>query len=310
MTTKKWGRLLTAMITPYDNAGEVNVQQAATLAEKLLQHGSDGLVLWGTTSESPALSMNEKERIYTAVREKTGTTGTLIVATGTNSTKHSVEQTIRAQHLGADGVMVVVPYYNKPSQSGLYEHFRSIASSTDLPVMIYNVPSRSGVAIDVETVARLAEVPNVVAIKEAAGSVIQVSHLRSVLPKEFLIYSGDDPLTLPMLSVGAYGVVSVASHVAGQAISEMIAAYLAGEVEKALELHEKLLPLNEALFCDVNPVPLKVMLDELGFSTGGCRLPLVAPSDSKKEHIRGTLQTVRAELIDAHFNQEFGNTRA
>lgn len=309
MMTKKWGRLMTAMITPFDSTGEVNIQQAAVLAEKLLQHGSDGLVLWGTTSESPALTTYEKENIYTAVREKTGDASTLIVATGTNSTKASVEQTIRAQQLGADGVMAVVPYYNKPSQNGLYEHFRAIALSADLPLMIYNVPSRSGIAIDVETVARLAELPNVVAIKEAAGSVIQVSHLRSVLPKEFLIYSGDDPLTLPMLSVGAYGVISVASHVAGQAISQMIQAYLAGEVEKALELHEKLLPLSEALFCDVNPVPLKVMLDELGFSTGGSRLPLVAPSDSKKAHILETLQAVRTELIDPHFNQELTKSR-
>jgi len=156
MHSKQWGRLLTAMITPNDKNGEVDARQAAALAQQLLDHGSDGLVLWGTTGESPVLSAEEKERLYAAVREKTGAAGLLIAATGTNSTKKTVEQTVRAAQLGADGAMVVVPYYNKPSQNGLYEHFRAVASSTDLPIMIYNVPSRSGVAIEAETVARLA----------------------------------------------------------------------------------------------------------------------------------------------------------
>lgn len=300
----QWGRLLTAMITPYERGGNVDYAQAAALAQRLLANGSDGLVLWGTTAESPVLSADEKERIYTAVRERVGAKELLLVATGTNDTRKTIANTVRAAELGADGVMVVAPYYNKPSQKGLYEHYRAVATSTSLPILIYNIPSRTGVSIDAETVAKLAEFPNVAAIKESSGNVLQASYLRRVLPKEFLVYSGDDPLTLPMLSLGAHGVISVASHVASKSLRRMIDAFVAGDVVQALELHEKLLPLFEALFCDVNPVPVKIMLDAMGFSTGGCRLPLVDPDESIKAHIRQTLQTMPDKLVDEYFNME------
>ncbi|MGG4496552.1 4-hydroxy-tetrahydrodipicolinate synthase [Brevibacillus reuszeri] len=302
-----WGRLFTAMITPYDQAGEVDEQKAAELAEHLLQHGSDGLVLWGTTGESPTLSAVEKDRLFVAVKERIGTKGTLIAGTGTNDTRTTIAQTLRAKELGADGVMVVGPYYNKPSQNGLYEHFRAVAESTDLPIMLYNVPSRSGVSIAPETVARLAELPNIAAIKEASGNVLAVSHLRSLLSEDFLVYSGDDPLTLPMLSIGAHGVVSVASHIAGRAVRRMIDSYLAGDRCNALELHEKLVPLCEALFCEVNPVPVKVMLQELGFFAGACRLPLVAPDERKKAFMLDSMQKAGAGLVEPFLPVEKGS---
>lgn len=274
MTT--WGRLLTAMITPYDKDGNVDYGRSGRLAKHLLDNGSDGLVLWGTTAESPVLSTQEKENLFVAVKEEIENAGPLIVATGTNDTRQSVEQTINAQKLGADGVMVVVPYYNKPSQKGLYEHYKAVAESTDLPVMIYNIPGRSGTAIEVETTARLAELPNIVAIKESAGDVLKVTELRQTIANDFLIYSGDDALTLPMLSLGAHGIISVASHIASRPLKEMIEAFVAGDVQQAMERHEMLMPLFDALGFDVNPVPVKTMLDSLGFPTGGFRLPLTA----------------------------------
>lgn len=304
--TKQWGRLLTAMITPYDKVGNVDYNQVSDLATNLFQNGSDGLVLWGTTAESPVLSVEEKERIFHTVREKSEVNGSLIVATGTNDTKTTIANTIRAKELGADGVMVVVPYYNKPSQRGQYEHFRAVAESTDLPIMIYNIPGRTGINMDIETVVRLSDYSNIVAIKEASGDVLNVSALREAVPDDFLIYSGDDALTLPMLSLGAHGIVSVASHIAGRPINEMINAFVQGDSRKALQLHDILMPLFKTLFIDVNPVPAKVLLDELGFMTGGVRLPLV---DSD--------EVTKAEILDVFalfndnknlFNKPFGGS--
>lgn len=295
-----WGRLMTAMITPYDTNGNVDYEKAAHLANGLFKNGSDGLVLWGTTGESPVLSNNEKERLFNTIKEKSECSGPIILGTGTNETKKTIEMNTLASKLGADGVMVVAPYYNKPSQKGLYEHYREIAESTDLPIMIYNIPGRTGVTISTETVARLSEITNIVAIKEAAGDIMQVTALREVLPKDFLIYSGDDALTLPMLSVGAHGVISVASHILARPLQDMINSFIKGDVNQALETHERLMPIFNALFYDVNPVPVKVMLDYLGFSTGGLRLPLVESEDSTKEQILKPLKTFtkRNELVN------------
>lgn len=298
----QWGRLLTAMITPYDQRGSVDYDKAGELALRLLANGSDGVVVAGTTGESPVLSPEEKERLYAAVRDRLGSDGLVIAATGTNDTRKTADLTARAARLGVDGAMVVVPYYNKPSQNGMYAHFRTVADGTDLPIMVYNVPSRTGVSIAPPTMARIAEIPNVVAIKEASGDVLQVSQLRRVLPDGILVYSGDDPLTLPLLSLGAHGVVSVASHVAGRALRAMIEAFVAGETNQALDLHEKLLPLFEAIFWESNPGPIKVMLDAMGFTTGGWRLPLVAPQESVRDRIHQTLATLDVGLLDEQFD--------
>ena len=296
--TAQWGRLLTAMITPYDRSGNVDYDKAADLAQRLLASGSDGVVLAGTTGESPVLSSEEKERLFASVRDRVGSEGLVIAATGTNDTRKTVEFTARAARLGVDGAMVVVPYYNKPSQSGLYAHFRAVADASDLPIMVYNVPSRTGVSIAPPTMAQIAAIPSVVAVKEASGNVLQVSQLRRLLPEGILVYSGDDPLTLPLLSLGAHGVVSVASHVVGRALRAMIEAFVAQETDRALDLHEKLLPLFEAIFWESNPVPIKVMLDALGFATGGWRLPLVAPEEGVRARIHETLAAMDAGLLD------------
>ena len=296
--TAQWGRLLTAMITPYDRSGNVDYDKAAGLAQRLLANGSDGVVLAGTTGESPVLSSEEKERLFAAVRDRVGSEGLVIAATGTNDTRKTVEFTARAARVGVDGAMVVVPYYNKPSQSGLYAHFRAVADASDLPIMVYNVPSRTGVSIAPPTMAQIAAIPSVVAVKEASGNVLQVSQLRRLLPEGILVYSGDDPLTLPLLSLGAHGVVSVASHVVGRALRAMIEAFVAKETDRALDLHEKLLPLFEAIFWESNPVPIKVMLDALGFATGGWRLPLVAPEEGVRARIHETLAAMDAGLLD------------
>jgi 4-hydroxy-tetrahydrodipicolinate synthase len=286
------------MITPYDRSGNVDYDKAAGLAQRLLANGSDGVVLAGTTGESPVLSSEEKERLFAAVRDRVGSEGLVIAATGTNDTRKTVEFTARAARVGVDGAMVVVPYYNKPSQSGLYAHFRAVADASDLPIMVYNVPSRTGVSIAPPTMAQIAAIPSVVAVKEASGNVLQVSQLRRLLPEGILVYSGDDPLTLPLLSLGAHGVVSVASHVVGRALRAMIEAFVAKETDRALDLHEKLLPLFEAIFWESNPVPIKVMLDALGFATGGWRLPLVAPEEGVRARIHETLAAMDAGLLD------------
>mgnify|MGYP001360981696 CR=1 FL=1 len=300
---KNWGRLLTAMITPYDAEGNVDYDQATTLAKVLLENGSDGLVLWGTTGESPVLTLEEKELLYKHIREAFPEKP-LIVATGSNNTKDTVEMTKRAGELGADGAMVVVPYYNKPSQQGLYEHFKAAAESTDIPIMIYNIPGRTGITMDVETVGKLAEIPNVKAIKESAGDVTKVTDFRKVTPDDFVIYSGDDILTLPMLANGAYGVVSVASHIAAKPLSEMIELFVSGNIQEALHLHEQLTPLFKGLFYDSNPVPVKLMLDDLGFQTGGVRLPLVKSDEVLAKKILHVLRQYDEDFLNRFSRSE------
>ncbi len=296
-----WGRLLTAMVTPYDGSGSVDYVAAAALARRLVANGSDGVVVAGTTGESPVLSFEEKEALYVAVKEALGSRGLVIAATGTNDTRRTVEWTARAARLGVDGAMLVAPYYNKPSQNGLVLHFRAVAEATDLPLMVYNVPSRTSVRIAPETMARIAEIGSVAAVKEASGDVLQVSRLRRLLPRHVLIYSGDDPLTLPMLALGAHGVVSVASHVVGRSLRAMIDELAAGNHLQALSLHEELLPLFEAVFWETNPLPVKVMLEAVGIATGGWRLPLAAPEEGTITRIRQLLSDMDPELLDARY---------
>jgi 4-hydroxy-tetrahydrodipicolinate synthase len=289
MTSLNWGRVLTAMVTPFTPTGEVDYGRAGALAERLVESGSDGLVVCGTTGESPTLSKEEKLRLFSAVVERVGGRATVIAGTGTNNTSESVHFTQEAEKTGVDGILLVNPYYSKPSQEGLYQHFAAIAQATTLPVMIYNIPGRTGVNLLPDTLVRLAEVANIVAVKEASGDLTQIAEVKRRVPPEFLVYSGDDALTLPVLSVGGVGVVSVASHLVGREIGEMIDHFFAGRVHEATAVHLKLLPLFKSLFVLTNPVPLKSALAMVGWPVGGVRLPLVEAGAKEKEVVRGEL---------------------
>ena len=288
----KAGQVLTAMITPMNKDCSVNYPAAVELAQKLGENGSDGVVLSGTTGESPTLSFEEKVKLFSTVTDALGGQMTIIAGTGSNNTQDSIALTKAAEKAGVDGIMLVTPYYNKPSQEGLYQHFKTVAEQTSLPVMLYNVPGRTGVNILPETVARLAEIDNIVAIKEASGNLEQVSVLKTMVPEDFLIYSGYDALTLPILAVGGAGVVSVASHLVGREIKSMISAFLAGRVGDALEIHLKLMPLFKAMFITTNPVPVKRALEFVGVDTGPLRLPLVDLTEQEAQKIKEVLFSV------------------
>lgn len=270
-----FGRVLTAMVTPFTEAQKVNYTVAEELAVYLSEHGTDTLVVCGTTGESPTLSWSEEYELFQVVQKAVGSKATVIAGTGSNSTQEAIVATRQAAKLGLDGALVVVPYYNKPPQEGLYQHFKAIAQAApDLPLMLYNVPGRTGQNLKSETVARLAEVPNIVAIKEASGDLEQASQIRRLTPPEFSLYSGDDALTLPLLAIGGQGVVSVASHLVGGELQQMVQAFFAGKVQVASHIHLKLLPLFKALFATTNPIPIKAALNLQGWKVGGLRLPL------------------------------------
>ncbi len=270
-----FGRVMTAMITPFDAEGQVNYAVAEKLADYLVNHGSDALVVCGTTGESPVLSWEEEYELFRVVKQAVGDRTPIIAGTGSNSTAEAVAHTQKAAQLGLAGSLQVVPYYNKPPQEGLYQHFRAIAAaSPDLPLILYNIPGRTGQNLQPETVVRLAEIPNIVAIKEASGNLDQVSQIRRLTPPEFALYSGDDSLTLPLLAVGGQGVISVASHVAGPLIQQMVQAFQAGQVATASELHLRLFPLFKALFTMTNPIPVKAALRLQGWAVGSPRSPL------------------------------------
>jgi 4-hydroxy-tetrahydrodipicolinate synthase len=292
-----FGRVLTAMATPFDESGAVNWEQVTALAKRLVDNGSDGIVVAGTTGESPTLSDEEKIRLFRAVKEAVGGRAVVVAGTGTNDTKHSIHLTKEAERAGCDGLLLVNPYYNRPPQDGLYAHFRAIAESTRLPCMLYNIPGRTGVNCLPETIARLADVPNIAAVKEASGSLDQVSDIRRRTKKHFLIYSGDDSLTLPILAVGGTGIVSVASHLVGREIQQMVRAFEQGEVAQALQLHLRLLPLFKVLFITTNPVPLKAALNMSGISVGKPRLPLVEATAKEKEQIQAVLNELALAAV-------------
>ena len=289
-----FGRVVTAMVTPFRADGGVDLELAARLAAHLVAQGSDGLVLCGTTGESPTLSWAEQHELFAAVKGAVGGRAKLIAGSGSNCTAEAIEATREAAALGADGALVVVPYYNKPPQDGLEAHFRAIAAAApELPLMLYNIPGRTGTSLAPDTTAGLLDCPNVVSFKAASGTTEEVSALRALCGDRLAIYSGDDALTLPMLAVGAVGVVSVASHVAGPQISRMIDAFLAGELATALALHEQLLPLCKALFCTTNPIPVKAALELSGWPVGAPRLPLLSASNDVKQRLSETLAALR-----------------
>lgn len=293
----EFGRVLTAMATPFDDSGAVNYTQAAALVKHLIDNGSDGIVVAGTTGESPTLSDDEKIRLVRTVKEAVGGRAAVVAGTGTNDTKHSIHLTKEAQRAGADGILLVNPYYNRPSQDGLYAHFRAVAESTPLPCMLYNIPGRTGVNCLPETIAKLSEIPNITAVKEASGNLDQSSEIRSRTKDDFRIYSGDDSLTLPILSVGGSGVVSVASHLVGREIQEMVRSYERGDARKALQIHIRLFPLFKVLFITTNPVPLKAALNASGFKVGTPRLPLVEATPKEKEQIQAVLKELALAAV-------------
>lgn len=287
-----FGRILTAMVTPFNKDLSVNFDLAGKLARHLVQAGSDGLVIAGTTGESPTLTKEEKVELFRVVVEEVGGRAAVIANTGGNSTSDSIALTRAAQKVGIDGVMLVAPYYNKPSQEGMYAHFKSVAESTDLPIIIYNIPGRTSVNLLPRTVASLAEIGNIAAIKESSGNMDQISELRLSLPDSFAIYSGDDSLTLPILTLGGKGVISVASHFVGERMQDMINAFASGNVTLAKNIHLELYPFFKGIFITTNPVPVKCALGMAGWQVGAPRLPLVEANEQEKESIRRLMEVM------------------
>jgi 4-hydroxy-tetrahydrodipicolinate synthase len=289
-----FGRVLTAMITPFDGEGQVNYDQAAALAVSLAEHGTDTIVVCGTTGESPVLTREEEYQLFKVVHSAVAGKAKVMAGTGSNSTREAIVATHHAAELGLDGSLQVVPYYNKPPQEGLYQHFKTIAEAcAGFPLMLYNIPGRTGQNLLPETVAKLSEIDNIVAIKEASGDLDQVSQVRRLTPASFDIYSGDDSLTLPMLAVGAKGVVSVASHCVGDRLQAMIQAFITGNVQEATRIHLELLPLFKVLFMTTNPIPLKAALELMGWNVGEPRLPLVPLSSENRSLLKAVLDELQ-----------------
>ncbi|RFU67825.1 4-hydroxy-tetrahydrodipicolinate synthase [Bacillus sp. V59.32b] len=277
-----FGRVSTAMVTPFDKKGNIDFTKTTQLVNYLIENGTDSLVLAGTTGESPTLSTEEKMALLRHVVKVVEKRVPIIMGTGSNNTYASIELTKKAEQSGADAVMLVAPYYNKPSQEGLYQHFKAIAESTSLPVMIYNIPGRSTVNIEPETVIRLSQIPNIVAVKEASGNINAMTEIIASTDEDFLLYSGDDGITLPVLSIGGVGVVSVASHVIGKEMQAMIDQFLQGNHKEAAKLHQSLLPVMEGLFVAPNPAPVKTALQLKGMDVGSVRLPLIPLTEQER----------------------------
>lgn len=284
-----FGEILTAMVTPFTSSGQVDWPALDILVEHLLANASDALVVTGSTGEAATLSTEEKLQIYAHVVAKVGDRAKVIAGTGTNDTQETIELTRRAQAVGVHGIMLVAPYYNKPPQNALYAHFKAVADACDLPILIYNVPGRTACNILPATILRLAKVNNIFGVKEASGNLDQVSEIAAVAPADFVIYSGDDSLTLPILSVGGYGVVSVASHLIGCQLKQMVQAYKRGDVLQAQRLHAEVFPVCKAMFVTSNPIPLKAALNMIGIGVGKPRLPLLPCSGQEEAAVRQAL---------------------
>ena len=290
------GRLLTAMVTPFDARGQVDYQQAKRLALALLDSGSDGLVVSGTTGESSTLSHEEKLRLFSEIKSAVADRGAVVAGTGTYDTRESQQLTKEAERIGVDACLLVVPYYNRPTQQGLEEHFKAIARSTALPCIIYNVPSRTVANLAADTLIKLSQVDNIVGVKEASGNFGQISEIIQGTGKDFLVYSGNDSDTLPILALGGYGVISIASHLVGIQIKDMIKKCLDGKFAEAARVHRYLLTLVNALFIVSNPVPMKWALNYVGFSVGKPRLPLVELDEKSADLIKATLRNYKIDL--------------
>ncbi|MDA1129250.1 MAG: 4-hydroxy-tetrahydrodipicolinate synthase [Chloroflexi bacterium] len=289
------GRLLTAMVTPFDDEGEVDYGQAKKLAHALLDSGSDGVVLSGTTGESPTLTTNEKMRLFSEVKESVGDKGVVIAGTGTYSTAESIELSQEAEKQGVDGLLLVVPYYNKPPQEGIYQHFKAIAGKTNLPCIVYNIMGRTGVNMTDETTIRLSKIDNIVGTKEASGDMNQIARIIDGAP-DFKVWSGDDNQTFLIMSMGGYGVVSVVSHLVGAQIKHMMGLLLEGDVEGAAAEHRRLLPIFLGMFTESNPIPVKYAVNRIGLKVGDPRLPMVPPSEKTMAHVDKLLSRYDIDL--------------
>jgi len=293
---EKFGRLITAMVTPFNEKEVVDYAQAKKLALALLNSGSEGLVVSGTTGESPTLGKEEKLRLFAEIKAAVGKRGTVIAGTGSYSTEESIKLTKEAEQTGVDGCLLVVPYYNKPTQEGLFAHFSAIAGATKLPCILYNVPARTITNLAPETVIRLTKVHNIIALKEASGNLEQASRIIQAAPGNFRVYSGNDSDTLPLMAIGAYGVISVASHLVGKQIRGMMEAFLSGDTTGAAAVHRRLLPLFNSLFILSNPIPVKYALNRVGFRVGKPRLPLTEPDEQSAGKIDACLKSYTIDL--------------
>ncbi len=290
------GRLLTAMVTPFDEQGQVDYEQAKRLANALLDSGSDGLIVSGTTGESPTLTTEEKLRLFAEVKDAIGDRGTVIAGTGNYNTAESIELSQEAERAGADGLLLVVPYYNKPPQEGLYQHFKAIAQSVHLPCIVYNVTSRTSLNMTHDTTIRLSHIDNIVGVKEAGSDMDQIARIIDGARDDFLVWSGNDNETFYIMSMGGYGVVSVASHLVGNQIKQMMGLLLEGDVEKAAAEHRRLHALFKVLFVVSNPIPVKYSLNKVGFNVGNPRLPLVPADDKSAAQIDEVLKHYQVDI--------------
>jgi 4-hydroxy-tetrahydrodipicolinate synthase len=291
MANPRFGRLVTAMVTPFTPDLELDLPRAGALASRLLDQGSEALVVCGTTGESPTVFYDQKLELFRTVIDAVGDRAPVIANVGDNSTADSVDFARKAVSLGVDAIMCVVPYYNKPPQEGLYRHFRAIAEAVDVPVIMYNIPGRCVVNMEPATILRLAnDAENIVAVKQANADLAQAATIIEGAPDGFELLSGDDELTLPLMGVGATGVISVTSHVAGPQMREMVEAHAAGDHTRALSLHLRLLPLFKALFMTANPIMVKDALAQTGFAVGTCRLPLIPPTPEQSAELGRVLE--------------------
>jgi 4-hydroxy-tetrahydrodipicolinate synthase len=284
-----FGSISTAMVTPFDSKGNVDFTRTTKLVNHLIENGSESLVVAGTTGESPTLTTEEKIALFKHVVKAVNGRVPVIAGTGSNNTKASIDLSKKAEEAGVDAIMIVAPYYNKPSQEGIVAHYQAIANAVSLPIMAYNIPGRSVISFSVDTVLRLAEIPNITALKDAGGNLDAMSEIIEKTPEDFLLYSGDDGLTLPSLAIGSAGIVSVASHVIGNEMQAMINAFKKGENQEAARIHRKLLPIMNELFKAPSPAPVKTALQLKGLDVGGVRLPLLPLNQTERTSLTARL---------------------
>ena len=293
---KKFGRLLTAMVTPFDEKGNVDYEQAKKLARALLNSGSDGLVVSGTTGETPTLTREEKLRLFEEITAAVGDKATIVAGTGNYDTAESIKLTREAEKTGVDACLLTVPYYNRPTQDGLYEHFKAIANATKLPCIIYNVPSRTVTNMTAETCIKLSKIDNIVGVKEASADFVQIAKIIEGVSRDFMVFSGNDADTFPILGLGGYGVIGVITHLVGKQYKKMMDDFFAGRMEESAKLHRSFLPLVNAMFLIGNPMPIKYALNYLGFRVGKPRLPLTEPDEKTMAAIELALKSYKVDL--------------
>ena len=287
-----FGKVATAMVTPFDHKGNIDFEKTTQLINYLISNGSDALVIAGTTGESPTLSTEEKLALFRHSVKVVDGRVPVVAGTGSNNTYASIELTKKAEETGVDAIMIVAPYYNKPNQEGLYQHFKTIAESTELPVMLYNIPGRSVINMSVDTIVRLAELPNVVALKDASGDLDAMTAIIAQTSDDFALYSGDDGLTLPVLAIGGTGIISVASHIIGNEMQEMVKLYESGNPKEAAKIHQRIVPVMKSLFAAPSPTPVKTALQLKGLDVGSVRLPLVPLTEEERQTLVSTLNTL------------------